>query len=503
MVLFYGHCLKKVQFVQIYCVFHMSCKAGSSGRDGFGIFKSMCPPPDHPVPVTEPVSLGKPVSLAQTTPLEWPIHPAIERDEPRNLLLLALHQIVLRLGWIFKTESVIMPAFLDAVAGPGAGWLRGCMPVLNRLGQSVPPVFWAETLRQARLKKRMLSLLPILMSLPFAVLGTTWLAIHGGRRAWMPALFLAAYFFFFLFHGLYQLSFGTVQGKLVRPTRRGRLLRMSTFWGAFPAMGAAAWLLPGWLETPAPGFGYNFLLVAVCFFLSGLICLMLSEPRDAPSKRTSGESSSMADTLRVLRADANLRCLVVVTMLFGSGLIVFPHYQAFARERLGLAGTHLMVWVIVQNAAVGVYSLGVGPLADAWGNRLTLRLVVFASALGPAFVAGLPFWDQALVARFFWMVFLPLGFTAMVLRIVINYTLEICEPREHARYLSTVSLCTAVPFLFSPLVGWIVDRVGFEPVFLAAACSIFLAGLLTFRLKEPRHHLTEGEKAALGIGGEE
>ena len=47
----------------------------------------------------------------------------IARSEPRNLLLLVLHQIVVRTGWIFKTESVIMPAFLDYVMP--AGWLRG------------------------------------------------------------------------------------------------------------------------------------------------------------------------------------------------------------------------------------------------------------------------------------------------------------------------------------------------------------------------------------------
>ncbi|HID75426.1 MAG TPA: hypothetical protein EYP56_05445, partial [Planctomycetaceae bacterium] len=70
---------------------------------------------------------------------EWPGRAEIERCEARNLLLLATHQIVFRIGWVFKTESVIMPAFVDLVAGPG--WVRGCLPVLNRLGQSVPPVF--------------------------------------------------------------------------------------------------------------------------------------------------------------------------------------------------------------------------------------------------------------------------------------------------------------------------------------------------------------------------
>ena len=39
-----------------------------------------------------------------------------------NMLVLAAYLIVQRVAWVFKTESVIMPAFLDTIAG--AGWLR-------------------------------------------------------------------------------------------------------------------------------------------------------------------------------------------------------------------------------------------------------------------------------------------------------------------------------------------------------------------------------------------
>ena len=59
-----------------------------------------------------------------------------EASVTRNFLLLALQQLVIRVGWIFKTESVIIPAFLDSIAGPA--WVRGMAPVLNRFGQGLP-----------------------------------------------------------------------------------------------------------------------------------------------------------------------------------------------------------------------------------------------------------------------------------------------------------------------------------------------------------------------------
>jgi len=420
---------------------------------------------------------------------QWPTHPQIEPRETRNLTLLAIHQVVFRVGWIFKTENVIMPAFLDYLAG--AGWLRGCMPVLKRFGQSVPPVFLAERLKGMRQKKFALAACVLLMSLPFALLSLACHASAAERYGWMPALFLVLYGLFFVFYGLYLLSFGTVQGKLIRPRRRGFLLLVSTFWGTLPAMAFAWWLLSYWLEPHGGGFGYVFGFTAAGFLLSGPMILALSEPADDGSRRaTPGAIGCLTETWTALRRDANLRRLVVVTMLFGAGLIVAPHYQALAREKLGLSGTHLMVWVITQNASVGVLSLFVGPLADALGNRLTLRTLIFGSAIAPLFAALLAYHGQSW-AGLFWLVYVPLGIMPLVLGILTNYTLEICDTADHPRYLSTVNLCLAASIVFSPLIGWLVDLVGFATVFLSAAGLILLGGQITFGLEEPRHRARE------------
>jgi len=444
-----------------------------------------------------------PPQEAATPPADWPGDPQVEACEPRNLILLAVHQIVFRVGWIFKTESVIMPAFLDWLAGPGSGWLRGCMPVLSRFGQSVPPVFCAERLKATRQKKHALGMFTALMCLPFGALSVVCFLIDGRRLLWLPGLFLVLYGAFFSLNGLYHLSFGTVQGKLIRPVRRGRLLMVSTAAGTIPAMLFAGWLLPIWLKLPDGGFQYIFAFTSVCFFLSGLTSLLLLERADESYQRPARSGGSLADTGRTLRQDANLRRLVVVAMLFGSGLIVFPHYQALALGPLKMDRVNLTVFVIVQNAAVGIYSLFVGPLADAWGNRLTLRVLIFGSGVAPLFAVSLRYVPEGWGASFFWMVFLPLGITPLVLRILVNYALEICEPAQHPRYLSTVSLCLAVPFLLSPLVGWLVDAAGFEIVFLSASGLILLGGCLTFWLNEPRRRVPHARIGAIGGGGEE
>jgi hypothetical protein len=460
----------------------------------------MSPPPDD-LPSEEPLF----------SPAQWPGHPEIEPCERCNLLLLALHQIVFRIGWIFKTESVIMPAVLDQLSG--AGWLRGCLPMLNRFGQSVPPVFLAEYFKTLRYKKRALAAFTALMGVPFAVLSLVWLlspdsasgpwqnGFAGPRYTWLPGVFLLLYLAFFVFNGLYHVSFGTVQGKLIRPTRRGRLLLTSTFWGSLPAMLLAWCLLDRWLRRPDGGFGYVFAFTSICFILAGMTAMALFEPADPVRPPVpAGKRGSLGDMFRTLRRDANLRRLLLVAALFGSGLIIFPHYQALARDALGLSGIHLMVWVITQNMAVGVYSLFVGPLADGRGNRLTLRLLVFGSAIAPAFAISLVYLPGGLGAKLFWLVFIPLGISPLVLRTLLNYALEICQPEEHPRYLSTVSLGLSLPFLLSPAVGWLVDAAGFEVVFMTTVVLITLSGLMTFGLEEPRHRTEPDGIHTVGVG---
>lgn len=424
------------------------------------------------------------------------------RREPRNLALLAAHQIVFRIGWIFKTESVLIPAFLDWLAGPGAGMMRGLLPVLNRAGQSLPPVFLAGWLRGQRRKRVSLFLFTAGMGLAFAPLPIACLTTHAQRLPLMPWLFLALYGLFFICNGMYHLSFGTVQGKLIRPWRRGRLLLVSTFYGSVPAMLAAWWLLPAWLERPDPGFAYIFLASVVCFLLSSVLALWLYEPADpvdtTPLPHWRG---NVAEMLSTLRADANLRRTTIVAMLFAAGLIILPHYQALALGPMQLPLGMLMVFAVTQNAAVGIFSLFVGPMADRWGNRLTLGVLILGAAVPPVLAVVLAQLGPAWAARTYWLVYCPLGITPLVLRILINYTLEICTPAQHPRYLSTVNLWLAVPFLGSPLVGLLVDLIGFVPIFLATAAVMTLGGLLTFTLDEPRHRVA-GEVHALMINGE-
>lgn len=430
--------------------------------------------------------------------------PSIGQLEPHNLLALSAYSVLLRFAWIFKTESVIIPAFLDSIAG--AGWLRGCLPVLNRFGQSMPPIFFARRLRAARVKKWSLLVTSAGLGISMLAVAVIWMLTSNKHAAWLPAAFLVLYLIFFASNGLNQQVFGTLQGKLIRPHRRGELLGLSGIGGSVASVVAAWFLLQRWLSLPDHGFGWIFGFSGLGFLVAGAMCFFVKEPPDVghvfnvPAHEGSDSDgyvenvphaeSGLRASFQLFRDDRDFRRLAIVAMLFIAIQLLFPHFQALGREQIAAEqyGYQLMLWVIAQNVAVGVFSFISGKLADRFGNRLSLRLQVFGTACVPLLALLFTSGVGGLGPKQFWITFFFLGLTPVTIKTLTNYALELSEPAEHPLYVATLHACLAVPFLFSPLVGWLVDLLRFERVFLGVSGVIVLGGIASLRLIEPRHH---------------
>lgn len=415
---------------------------------------------------------------------------AVRQSESRNFLVLAAYQIVLRTGWIFKTESVVVPAALDMLGG--ASWLRGVLPLLNRFGQSIPPLLYARRLKVLSHKKWSLTTTTLGMATCWLGLAALWWTKGADSSHTAELLFLAGYGCFFVLVGMNQLGLGTLQGKLVRATARGRLLMLANMVGSVIAITAALLLMPRWITASGGRLEYVFSFTGLCFVAAALLGPLLAEPGDNFREASQGLIHPFRSAAAVLRADRNFRRLALAGALFGTSLWLFPHYQALGREKLGMDFSKLVVWVVVQNSGTALFSMLAGPLADRRGNRLVLRLLLLTCSALPAIallLSELPKIGQGS----FWIVFLMIGTTPVTFKVLNNYTLEIAQPDEHPRYLSTLSLSIATPALLSPVAGLMIDLVGFAPVFLTVAGLIACGWVLTLRLEEPRHHaLSDG-----------
>ncbi len=435
-------------------------------------------------PAQTPADSGEKAERSQETGASPDRQKFIDAYEPRNLLALALHNITLRIAWIFKTESVIMPAFMDAIAG--AGWLRGCLPLLNRVGQSVPSLAFSDSVRRTSQKKWSLLTFSMLMAVPFLTLSAVWFVLDDKRAVWLPAAFLVLYFLFFTANGLNQLVFGTLQGKLIRPHRRGRLMGLAGTFGAIPAIFCAWFLLQKWVALPDGGFGYIFAFTGFGFLAAAMVTTVIVEPADQQGRVKQRRARHLfRDAWQTLQSDHDFRNFCLVAMLFMSAQMLFPHYQALGRAQTGYENVQLMIWVVAQNAGAGVFSPLAGMIADRFGNRRAMRWEIAATVLTPLLAIVLTANGTAI--GWYWTTFFLLGLVPVTMKTMSNYALEICTPDKHPQYLSTMRVCMALPFFLSPFFGFLVDAAGFAAVFCVISALVFTGGLLTWRIPEPRY----------------
>ena len=403
--------------------------------------------------------------------------------EQRNFWILIIYQIVLRAGWIFKTESVVMPHAADAL--DPTGMARGWLPLLNRFGQSVPPVLAARRVKNLPKKQRAFMATTAAMTFCFLGLTSLWLVPGAAGHPLAAVMFLILYGCFFSAIGVNQLAYNTIQGKLIRPTWRGRLLMIADFVGATTAMVCAVFLLRQWLHEDHADYAAIFGFTTCLFAAASAMSWFLVEQPDDHHEPSRGASHVFSAAWQTLAEDANFRRLAIVSALFSTTLALFPHYQAIAREKLGLGTTWLVWWVVAQNAGTALFSLITGPIADSRGNRLALRIVTLLIVAGPLAALVAIYWP-AIGKTAFPLVFLFVGLTPVAQKTFNNYTLEITQPEHHPRYLSTLSLSMAAPIYASPLVSPLIAAVGFEAVYVGVVVLLLLGWLLSFGLIEPR-----------------
>ncbi len=416
------------------------------------------------------------------------IQTASAETTSRNFLLLAIHQAVMRTGWIFKTESIVMPAVLDTLGG--GAWLRGCLPMLNRLGQSVPPLFFAEWVRRLLRKRLFLAVCSIAMGVAFLLMAVAWQQLDPAFPITLTWIFISLYTAFFVAVGLHQVALGMLSAKLVKVNRRGALMTRASLVGGLAAILCAWFLLWPWMSAGRSHFVHIFIFAGLMFIFAAVVVIGVREHKDGEAPIPTGTLNNIRIAFRTAWRNRNYRRLVTISLLFGMAITLFPHYQSLGRGRLELGYGQLVPWLIAQNIGVTLFSIPVGWVADRLGNRLAMRGLLLALSLTPLLALVMSRFPN-LGPPGFWLVFLMLGLFPITIRVLSNYALEIAPHDDQANYLSVVNLAMAMPaIVFAPLVGWAIDLWGFEPAFILVDVLVVLAFLLSPTLDEPRHQLT-------------
>lgn len=423
--------------------------------------------------------------MTQPAESESPQTDSASAPEGRTLASMILHQALFRCAWIFKTESVLMPAFLDTLTG--SGFIRGLLPPLNRFCQSFVPLLLSGHLQRARLKSVWLARATLLMGCPFLLIGTIEHFRTGPASSWFAGVFLFAYATFFCLHGTNLATFNTLQGKLIPPNQRGRLMMWVGYLGSPCAVFLAWWLLQKWTMASPPRFDFIFLFTGCTFVTASFAARLIQETPD-PSSTTRREGSVFVERFQAawdaFRSDRHLRRLCGLSAMFASSQMLFPHYQALGRAIEGYEGRMLMIWVVAQNVSAAVFSWISGWNADRRGTRSSLRVLLFAAIFSPWLALYV---NQFAAADWYWITFAWLGTVPVAYRMQLNYVLELTERSQHPIYVSTAVISMALPMLLSPLVGAWIQRTSFLIPFACVSVVVAGAWVVSLLMIEPRH----------------
>ena len=407
--------------------------------------------------------------------------------EKHNFMVFVVNQVLGRISWIFKNETVIIPRFFDLYTPLGV--IRGFLPLIIGVGQSLPLFLIAYPVSKMTRKKGVFVLSAFGIAIPWIVLALILEWTHFVGHA-IIAFFLVSHSLSWLMQGCNGLAMGVLQGKLIRVDQRGRLLAYDNSIGCLLAI-AAFWLvMPHWLREGNTNYAWIFGTAGGFFGLSACASFYFRETPDWYSWESTGSSASptlskfLSSALMLVRYDRNIRILAVVIVLFYFARVLVPHYTVFGMRRLELAPENFFTIITVQNTANALGYWAIGNIADRRGNRIVLRMIIFIGASAPfvaIVISRLP-----MGANLYWFVYAFLGFFPTSYRVVMNYTIEMAPREKHAQYLGVMNLIQACSLIASPLIGLLIDGFSFESVFISCGILALSAALLTFRLTEPR-----------------
>ena len=230
------------------------------------------------------------------------IEKEVEQHEKRNLIVFAANQIFMRLGWIFKTESVVMPGFLDVYTL--SGFIRGLLPLISRIGQSIPQILIAHRVTKMPRKRMVFILSAFGITFPWLVLALT-LEFGSWSNTTIVAIFLTLYGLHWLTYGSNVLAHGTLQGKLIRPRRRGRLLAYASLIGCTLAIIIVWLVMPRWVRGDTANYAWIFGMTGMFFGFAACSSLFFREPPDDHSAQTVPFLKYLSSGLMLLRYDRN------------------------------------------------------------------------------------------------------------------------------------------------------------------------------------------------------
>jgi MFS-type transporter involved in bile tolerance (Atg22 family) len=409
----------------------------------------------------------------------------------RNFILFAVHTILFRVGWLFKTESVIVPAVARLLGANN--FLIGFFPMFMRLGETLPQIFAAGYVQPLPRKKPYLMLSGSLFFLLWFLLFLAFIQIPYSRRSILLLIFLLIYVLFWTNLGVFALLNNIIIGKTIPYNIRGKLISVAGMVSGIAAVIVTFTVIQPVLhknfQSVLTPYSVLFFICSILFLLSFIFISFIKEPPITYSN--SGRTkmiSFITQSFSLIKKDRNFLIFFLVSSIAMCGFGLLAFYTMYAKNHLAVPDYVLAYYLAVQVGGNSLGSLFYGFCADRFGNRMVIRMIILTICLTPltAVIIGTA---GALPHReyLYCLVFFMVGFNLPIYQILVNYLLEIAPLQKHPNYLGIYSAMSSLFFVFPLAMGFLMDKFYYNKVFIGITLFLAIGVILSVKLIEPRH----------------
>jgi hypothetical protein len=414
----------------------------------------------------------------------------------RNYSLGILNGIFNRLGMNLTHPSLVLSVFVRALGGSNA--LVGLLSTIRFGGWFLPQFLAASWIQPFQRKSPIAVALEIVRILIYGVLGVLTYILSLSY----PRLLLLIFFVLFTFSRLTTGSGALARldaiGKVVSPLRRASFFATRNFWGGALVFGAG--FLVRYLLDPnhGPSFPLNFTLLfalSSCSFIAATLAFaQIKETPDDTEQPHHSLKAQLARAPALLKQNLAFRRYLLVRVLLNMTSLAEPFYPILALDVLGAPASMVGLYLSAMTLASILSNLLWQRVERARGVYFLLQISSLLTALTPLLAAVLPWLMRSvgftveqhglLPAYLFTDVFLLTGGSESGRAIgLMASLLGVAPDEERASYIGLVSTVLGVVSFLPILAGAIIDRIGFEPIFFAAAGLLLLGHLVTLRWK--------------------
>jgi MFS family permease len=407
---------------------------------------------------------------------------------PANFSAIALNGLCFPAAGRILGAGLLLTWFVSDLT-PSAFWVGLIIPIQYGLALIAQPMI-AQWVTTKRWRAPYYTGQALLRCFLWCLLGLAAWTLGGKHPTWLLAIFFAIIVADAVAAGIGNIAFNDTLARVIPQGLRGRARSWRGIFGSIAA-GIAGLLIRIHFSqnSGVAAFGILFAIAGALYAVGGAIFLLIEEPAATHASISKPKLGELFHKMSAMVRDVSFRRFVFVESLLVPLAQALPFFTIFARRSFNLEVEALGLLVIVDAATPLIGNFIWGKLADARGNRWVMMAASCCGLLAP--VCSLLLYairDAQLASSLLLSLFAVIVFTIGLASVGIdlatkNYVLDLApDDTQRPVYIGVNDTLVGLPTMLLAVAGFIINALGFRPVFIGLGVLTIAGALLATQL---------------------